>query len=309
MSSVAAILALVTATTAIAWTYFRRFELMRPPIGVFNGRDVLLMLVAVTVVPLLYLVLPIAIVATLVAAIAFNILYFGCEAAVRRRAAALAIAATIVGGNVAVTAAFGAGTVPTVVTNDVALVLVAAVVANMLAQAGMSARNLALLAAGLTVYDVAATSFMSLMEDVLIRLFELPFAPLLLWREGENLLGLGLGDVLLLALAPLVFRKAFGRRAGAVAAAVGFCVTTIVLALVRSGVLEVAVPVVLALGPLTIVQYLVWRRRAGAERTTREYLVAEPSPQRRTRARLESLRAAPIRPALASAALGKEVTS
>jgi hypothetical protein len=309
MSSVSAVMLLAASAVALAWTYFRRYELMRPPVGVFNGHDVVLMLVAVSVVPLLYLVAPIAIVATLVAAIAFNILFFGCEAAVRRRAYALTIAGAIVGANVAATIAFGAATQAAIVVNDAALVLVAAVVANMLAQAGMSARNLALLAAGLTAYDVVATSFMSLMEDVLRRLFELPFAPLVLWREGENLLGLGLGDLLLLTLAPLVFRKAFGRRAGAVAATLGLAATALILVLVRFGVLEVAVPVVLVLGPLTVVQYAVWRRRAGAERTTREYLLAEPAGRRLTRARLESLRAAPSSPLLASVGLGKEVTS
>jgi len=30
------------------------------------------------------------------------------------------------------------------------------------------------------------------------------------------------------------------------------------------------------LGPLMVAQYLYWRRRTGAERTTQEYLRAEP---------------------------------
>jgi hypothetical protein len=39
----------------LAWLYFRSFRVTRPPIGVFNLRDVLLIIGAVVLIPYLYL--------------------------------------------------------------------------------------------------------------------------------------------------------------------------------------------------------------------------------------------------------------
>jgi hypothetical protein len=46
-------------------------------------------------------------------------------------------------------------------------------------------------------------------------------------------------------------------------------------ALLDLGLVRRTIPAMVALGPLTVAQYLFWRRR-GPERTTREYLQAEP---------------------------------
>jgi hypothetical protein len=37
-------------------------------------------------------------------------------------------------------------------------------------------------------------------------------------------------------------------------------------------------PVMVVLGPLMVIQYVWWIRRRGTERTTRQYLQAEPRP-------------------------------
>jgi ABC-type uncharacterized transport system YnjBCD permease subunit len=47
------------------------------------------------------------------------------------------------------------------------------------------------------------------------------------------------------------------------------------LALLDLGLVRTTIPAMVALGPLTVAQYLGWRRR-GRERTTWEYLQAEP---------------------------------
>jgi hypothetical protein len=60
---------------------------------------------------------------------------------------------------------------------------------------------------------------------------------------------------------------------GAIAATMAF------LQLAR---LEVAVPLMSGLGPLMVVQYGYWTRRRGPERTTWEYLQAEPLDGQRT---------------------------
>jgi hypothetical protein len=71
-------------------------------------------------------------------------------------------------------------------------------------------------------------------------------------------------------------RKAFGRAAG-IASLVGN-LALIVLLLASAGLIEMRIffPVMILLGPLMIVQYAYWRRRCGSERTTRQYLQAEP---------------------------------
>ena len=46
------------------------------------------------------------------------------------------------------------------------------------------------------------------------------------------------------------------------------------LALLDLGLVRATIPAMVALGPLTVAQYLGWRRR-GRERTTWEYLQAE----------------------------------
>jgi hypothetical protein len=43
-----------------------------------------------------------------------------------------------------------------------------------------------------------------------------------------------------------------------------------------AGVLKGTFPVMTVLGPLMVLQYLSWSRRRGPERTTRQYLQAEP---------------------------------
>jgi hypothetical protein len=45
---------------------------------------------------------------------------------------------------------------------------------------------------------------------------------------------------------------------------------------------EVGVPLMTGLGPLMVLQYAYWVRRRGQERTTWEYLQAEPFDHQRT---------------------------
>ena len=42
----------------LSWAYFRRYQLSRPPIGVFGLGDVVVMLAAIILIPFLYLALP-----------------------------------------------------------------------------------------------------------------------------------------------------------------------------------------------------------------------------------------------------------
>jgi hypothetical protein len=142
----------------------------------------------------------------------------------------------------------------------------------------MKARDVAVLGAALVVYDFVATSRLPLMNEVTDRLAALPFLPQITWASGQNQnqrLGVGLGDLLLAAVFPLVMRKAFGRVAGLLALAFGLVAVATMLALVELRLVRVTPPAMVALGPLMVAQYLFWARRLGNERTTVQYQQAE----------------------------------
>ncbi len=81
-------------------------------------------------------------------------------------------------------------------------------------------------------------------------------------------MGIGLGDLLLATVFPLVLRKAFGRPAGITAIGLALAAIGMLLALPLQGVF----PMMVVLGPLMGLQYLFWSRRRGQERTTWQYL-------------------------------------
>ena len=78
----------------------------------------------------------------------------------------------------------------------------------------MKARAVAVLGGALALYDLVATSLLPLMTDLVWRLASIPFAPVVTWGVGPDRLLIGLGDLLLATVFPLVIRKAFGRSAG-----------------------------------------------------------------------------------------------
>jgi hypothetical protein len=147
-------------------------------------------------------------------------------------------------------------------------------VSNMWAQSGMRARDLAILAGALAVYDFIATAQLPLMADLVGRVAELPFSPLVGWPSSTPGMwaAIGLGDLLLASAFPLVMRKTFGHGAGLVALVASLAALAALFALSLKGLF----PVMVVLGPLMVAQYLFWRHNRGRERTTREYLQAEP---------------------------------
>ncbi len=170
----------------------------------------------------------------------------------------------------------GAPAAAALAVNNAVLVLAVVGVTNLWAQSGLKARDAAVLAGALALYDVVATAWLPLTDALLGRLAGLPFAPLVAWPAGQGGgLGIGLGDLLLAAVVPLALRKAYGRRAGGVAAALAVATLAGLLALLDLGLVRATISAMVALGPLTVAQYLFWRRR-GRERTTRQYLQAEP---------------------------------
>ena len=270
------VVVLAVASALLSSAYFRHYQVTRPPIGVFNGRDVVILLAAIVLIPYLYLALPTAVVATLLVLTTLGILWFTGEPVVGNRRLLVVIVAAALVADVAIALAVGTASNTFLAVNDVVLLVVVVGVANLWAQSGMKARDAAALAAGLAVYDFVATSQLTLMTDLIDKLSEVPLLPFIAWRAGDGALAIGLGDLLLAGVFPLVMRKAFGPRAAAIALAVGIGVIVTVLGLIQLGTIDFAVPVMVVLGPLMVAQYALTIRRRGSERTTFQYLQAEP---------------------------------
>src|SRR6266542_5447687 len=103
------------ATSGLAWLYFRRYRLARPPIGVFSLGDVAILLVCVVLVPLLYLALPVVLVAGLLALGALNAIYLATEPILRPRWLAWAVVLALGGAEVGLLLGLGPASLPFVV--------------------------------------------------------------------------------------------------------------------------------------------------------------------------------------------------
>jgi hypothetical protein len=274
LPSLLVVLGLAVAAVLLSWLYFGRFKITRPPIGVFNLTDIIFMIGGIILVPYLYLLLPIWLVAALLVVGTLSVIYFLWEPVLRSRLLVWVASLALVGADIWASAQFGTISNQFFVVNDVVLLLMVVGLTNLWAQSGMKARDAAILGAFLAVYDLTATWLLPLMTDMITRLAGLPFSPMVGWAVGDKGLwvGIGLGDLLLASVFPLVMLKAFGRGAGltAILVALGAIATIMFLPIAE------VFPVMIALGPLMVLQYAYWIRQRGQERTTWQYLQAEP---------------------------------
>jgi len=274
--------ALTTLVVVLGMAYFRRYAMTRPPLGVMTLGDVAFMLGAIILVPYLYLHLPGWLVTTLFAIGALGLLQLLFEPMVSRpwrRWLPWMLSAVLIAADILLARQGGTEQVPYLAVNNVVLLLTAIAVTNVWAQSGLRARDLAILAAALALYDLIATSVLPLTNELIARLAGLPFTPMLAWPLPDGQwAGIGLGDLLFASVGPLVVRKAFGRTAGLVAIVVVLTAVALIFLAGILGLLPGTVPVMVLLGPLLVVQYLVWIRVKGQERTMAEYLRDEPRP-------------------------------
>lgn len=270
---------LATATVLLGWGSFRRYRVSRPPIGVMTLGDVLVLIAGIMLIPYLYLALPGWLVGAILGLGTFGILQLLLEPVLPGRWLSWVVAGCLVVADVLLAARAGTSSLVYLALNDLVLILLVVGVTNLWAQSGLHARDLAVLAAVLTLYDLIATTLLPLTNELIGRLAGLPFTPLLAWSTGDGgWLGLGLGDLLLATVGPLVFRKAFGKAAGIAALILALAAIAAALLVPLTGWLEGTFPVMVVLGPLLVAQYGYWIRRQGTERTTAAYLAAEPGP-------------------------------
>jgi hypothetical protein len=276
VSAALIVLGYAASACVLAWLYFGRHALARPPIGVFGLADVAFLLGGIVLVPLLYLTLPLWSVAGLLGLVALSALYLIGEPVLRARWACWVGVLALGGAEVGTHLQAGPASPTCFLVHNAIITLITVAIANLWAQSGMRSRDAAILGAALTVYDDVATLWLPLMGDLFARMAELPFAPVVGWASGMEgaSLGLGLGDLLLLAVFPLVLRKAYSRAAGLTALVIGL--SALVGVVFLAGLLQIEVfPVMIVLGPLMVSQHLWWQRRRGCERTTWQYLLAE----------------------------------
>ena len=292
MGSALFVVAGYAALTVLAgWGYFRRYRVNKPPFGVVNLADVAIML-AFILVAYLYLVLPLWVVVGILGVGVLSAMYLALQPLLRWRWTAVLVCLGLVGADVALAVGQGATGPAFLVVNNTILVLVVVGATNLWAQSGMKARDVTILGGALAIYDVIITWQLAAMENLLERLSQLPLFPMIAWPTGSGplsgvgsadalpqLLGVGLGDMLVATVFALTMRKAFGRPAGLVAVVVTLATVIGALTLLSTGLVRTVIPVMAFLGPLMIVQYAYWLRARHGERTTWQYLQAEPLPR------------------------------
>lgn len=270
--TLATLIVFVHAAAAVSagWLYFRRYAIQRPPIGVFNLWDMAFMLTGIVLIPYLYLLLPAWLAAGVLGLGALGILYFMLEPVLKVRWLIWMVVIIFFTTNIGAAIWLGGQSAVYFATNNLVQILVVVGVTNTWAQSGMKARDAAILGAALVGYDYLFTSVLPLMTDLIGHLAGLPFAPMVIWSffvGGElRWLGIGLGDLLLATVFPLVMRKAYGRPAGLAALLISLGGLVAVLSLPVLGFVYSAFPVMVVLGPLIVLQYLYWRHRCGPER-------------------------------------------
>ncbi len=275
--AVAVVLLGAVAAVLGGWAYFRRYRVTRPPIGVVDRGDVVFMVGSILLVPYLYLWLPAGIVLALLALGTLGILLLVLEPVLSRGPVRWLVALSLVAADIVLARTAGVGDWRYFAVNDLTLLLVVVGVTNLWAQSGMRARDAATLGGFLAVYDLLATSVSSLTVNMVARLTDLPFLPVFAWgSRDDEWLAVGLGDLLFATVFPLVVRKAYGRGAGLVAVGIALVAVGGVVVVAAAGAIEGAFPVMTVLGPLMVLQFLFWSRRLGPERTTGQYLLAEP---------------------------------
>jgi hypothetical protein len=280
LSTIAVVSAFVMLAVAGAVAYARRVRMDRPPIGVVNLRDIVVISIVVVVLPPLYLRIPSFLIVAVLGLVATGVGYATLTPALGRLGGALAVGLVL--ADIALRQ-LGAGEAPHpafLVVNNALMTLLAIGISTLYAQSGIKARDVAVFAVVLLVYDVLATAVFPTMVEFFARVVELPLTPAIMWGSGDGAFGIGLGDLLMLVLWTLVAEKAFGRRAGLLAAATGVGAVLLVFLAFWLDWLNTPVPAMVVLGPLIAIERLVLARRRGGERTSGEYLglPAVPAP-------------------------------
>jgi hypothetical protein len=273
--------ALATCTAALA--YAHRIRLERPAVGVFNGRDIVVLFVFITTLPALYLILPHWALTSFLIVTFLASLSIGYRPVLRPALLWPAIG-LLLGVNVWIARTL----LGTVVgwqlfwaETSLVVLLGATAVANLYVQGGMKLRHVAWFAVGLAVYDVMTSVVIPLAPKLADEFIGYPLDPSIGMRVGLYNANIGLGDLLVYGLFTVAALKAYGKVAArwallvvALFGAAAPAFAPLVIDAVTRGSANAVVPAQSFFGLAAFITYRLLRRRYGTERTTGEFFAA-----------------------------------
>src|SRR5262249_36765683 len=163
----------------------------RPPIGVFDLADTIILIVLIIVAPAIYLIAPLWLVGGMLVLGALNILYLTWAPILRNGWAIWLVVLLIVLSVIIAAVSF-------TTSNEAGTVMMSVAIMNLWVQSGMKTLYSAILAIFLTSYDFISTVQLPVMNDMIALLANLPFSPTLAWISGQSTRGIGLGDLLMI---------------------------------------------------------------------------------------------------------------
>ncbi|HSZ47903.1 MAG TPA: hypothetical protein VK823_21370 [Streptosporangiaceae bacterium] len=263
--------------------YFRYVRMERPPVGTFNTRDVVILLVVIGVLPFVYGWLPDVVVTCILAVTFASALYIGYAPLLGPVGIWLGIG-VLFGLNIW-SSNHILGTVAGwdwwYAQQSVVVLLGAIAVCNLYLQGGMKLRHVAWMSLGLACYDVVFASYYPLTGRLIARYITHPLTPVIGMRFGRVDYALGLGDLLVYSLFFVAAYKAYGKRAATIAA----CVTVVFGGFATAFVpflfnftnanLDELVPAQSLFGPAAFLTYLWMKRHYGRERTMAEFIASQ----------------------------------
>lgn len=293
--------ALATITGAVL--YFQRIRLERPAVGVFNGRDIIVLLSFIIVLPFLYLLLPSPILTGLLILTFSSGMYIGLRPLLRPRYLWPLIFALVVINIVVTETLLGtrAGWQLYWGLTDVVVLLSVVGITNLYVQGGMRLRHVAWFAFLLAFYDSFFTFVVPIIPKLADRFEGQPLDASIGFALGPYNANIGLGDLLVYGLFILAAYKGFGKRGiitsfvivsifGALMPATA---PLLITATIRTGI-GIVVPAQIFFGPAALITYLLLKRQA-PERSMAEWFSVQAAAghepirvTRRTRVRVTS---------------------
>ena len=263
--------------------YFRRVRLERPALGVFNTRDIALILVFILSLPFLYLILPSWVLTAMLTLTFSTALYLALHPLLRARYLWSLIAFLIVGDIVVTRTLMGTtqGWQIYWVFNNVIVLGAAVGISNLYVQGGMHLRQVAWFSLILACYDFFFDLVVPISAHLADRFHGQPLDAAMGWISGPYSSNLGIGDILVFSLFMISAYKGFGRK-GLVASVVAISLcgallpslsSLVILPFVRGGI-GITIPVQTFFGPFAVLTYYLLRR-TGPERSMAQWLKAE----------------------------------
>ncbi|MGH2495189.1 MAG: hypothetical protein ACRDIV_10855 [Ktedonobacteraceae bacterium] len=268
--------ALATITGAVL--YFQRIRLERPAVGLFNGRDIIVLFAFIVTLPFLYLVLPTPVLTGVLVLTFSSGMYIALRPLLRPRYLwPLILALMII--NIVVTETLLGTRVGwqlywTLV--DVVVLISVVGVANLYVQGGMRLRHVSLFAFGLAFYDCFFTFVIPIISKLADRFEGQPLDASIGFAMGPYNANIGLGDLLVYGLFIAAAYKGFGKR-GVIASFIIVSIfgallpalaPLVIAATIRSN--GIVVPAQIFFGPAAMITYFLLRRQA-PERSMAEW--------------------------------------